>query len=91
MLSLFFYAVDQCPLKLQSTNEFNIHNSSDVVVLLINCENNELTYEINLYNDTYVMRTIFISISAVILGCSIIFGVIYILKNKRGKRNEIKE
>lgn len=86
-----FYSVEQQPLKLQRTNEFNMHNSSDVVVLLINCENNELSYEINLYKDTYVVRTVFISIGAVILGCSVIFGVIYILKNKRDKKNEVVE
>lgn len=86
-----FYAVDQQPLILQRTNEFNMHNNSDVVVLLINCENSELSYDIKLYKDTYVVRTVFISIGAVILGGSAIFGVIYILKNKRDKKNEIKE
>lgn len=85
-----FYAEDKYPLKLQQTNEFNMHNSSDIVVLLINCENIELTYEINLYKDTYIVRTVFISIGAVILGCSVVLGVIYILKNKRDKKHENK-
>ena len=86
-----FYAVDQKPLSLRQTNEFNMHNKSDVVVLLINCENSELSYQINLYKDTYVVRTAFICIGAVILGGSVILGIIYILKNKRDKKNEIKE
>lgn len=85
-----FYATAQQPLKLQQTNEFNMHNSSDIVVLLINCENSGLTYEINLYKDTDIVRMVVIGIGFVILSCSLIFGVIYIFKNKRGGKDENK-
>ena len=85
--NIFSFVKGEKP-ELNSGSEFNTHFNPEVIVLLVNCENDECNYKLVLMHDTFALRTLTISISFVLIAVSVALMIYFIVVYRSRKKRK---